>query len=114
MRDEAGRRPDAIRSRSGPTWPLNPEAQSRTRGKRTCVDHEHAQAARADRPGTDWMMTEEPFIRPSDVVPWWRAQENERVMATATLIISQYLYGNPGWDGPKTVEAIRDMVSRLS
>ena len=51
--------------------------------------------------------------RSSDAMPSWRTQETEPVMATATLIISQYLHGNPGWDGPKTVAAIRDMVSRL-
>jgi hypothetical protein len=41
-------------------------------------------------------------------------QEPDPVMATATLILSQYLYGNPGWDGPKAVEAIRNLVSRFS
>jgi hypothetical protein len=35
-------------------------------------------------------------------------------MATATPILSQYLYGNPRWDGSKTVRAIPNMVSRFS
>ena len=96
-----------------PTWPLNADAQTRQRGKRTCIHHKQPQATRADRRETDRMVTEQ-RLRRSDAVPSWRTQETEPVMATATLIISQYLYGNPGWDGPKTVAAIRNMVSRLS
>ncbi len=59
-------------------------------------------------------MVTEPRLRPSDAVPSWRPQETDPVLAIATLILSQYLYGNAGWDGPKAVEAIRNMVSRFS
>src|SRR5918996_3343591 len=99
--------------RSGPTWPLNPDAQSRPRGNRTGVHYRQPEPTRADSPETGRMVTEQ-RLKPSDAVPSWRSKETDPVMATATLIISQYLYGNPGWDGSKTVEAIRNMVSRLS
>jgi hypothetical protein len=49
----------------------------------------------------------------SDAVPSW-TQDTELVMAIAMLILSQYFYERPGWDGPKTVAALRDIVSRLS
>ena len=51
---------------------------------------------------------------PSDAVPSWTTQDTELVMVTAMLMLSQYFYERPGWDGPKTVAALRDMVSRLS
>lgn len=93
---------------AGPTRPLNPDAQHRRRGNKTCVHHERLRGA--DRPETGRMVMEQRLRRS---MPSWRIQETEPVMATATLIISQYLYGNPGWDGSKTVEAIRNMVIRM-
>jgi hypothetical protein len=113
MRHPDRGRLDGTRCRSGPTWPLNPGPQSRQRGKGTWVPHARSQAARADRSKTGRLATEQRSI-PSDAMPSRTTQEIELVMAIATMIISQYLHGNPGWDGPQTVAALRDVVSRLS
>ena len=47
-----------------------------------------------------------------DWPPVWMPQEHGPTMTALTLVMSQYLRGDPLWDGPRTVAAMRNMLSR--
>jgi hypothetical protein len=43
----------------------------------------------------------------------WEDADIEPVIEAVALILSQYVQGNPQWDGPKTVAAIRGLVANF-
>ena len=47
-----------------------------------------------------------------DWPPVWMPQEDGLAMTALARVMSQYLRGDPLWDGPRTVAAMRNMLSR--
>jgi hypothetical protein len=57
-----------------------------------------------------------PNSRPRSVdrLPVWMPPDGGLTMTAVAQVMSQYLRGDPMWDGPRTVAAMRSMVSDKS